>query len=523
MSPEQLRGEPVTEASDMYAFGILAYEVLAGRGPYEAKGEAQMMAAHLQREPLKLRELRGDVDPAVAARVERCLAKDPNLRPRAQEIAAALAAAPTPAAATVPADDLGPIAQLLEELRRRRVYKVLVGYGAFVLAVFGVAQGIDQAFPMSPLVNQIMVVATLAGFPLALVLSWVFDIRAGRIERTRAIPAVTAGTHARVARPRRQRTRRGGARLAAPARRLTAMPGLDKADNPAARKPRNDELDVFGLTHPGLVRADNQDQFLTAILGRELTVLQTSLAAVPELPVIPGLPVQERAAFLAVVADGVGGSTHGAEASRLAVEAVTSCIARSLHAFSRLDPDDDTSFRKELEEAARQSHEEILHRASDDSAHAGMATTLTLWIGMWPRAWLLQVGDSRYYLLRGDELTQVSRDQTVAQELIDSGALEPTVALRTPWANVLSSALGGPTSAPSVTHISNDWNNVHLLCSDGLTRHVPDERIRERLLAMTSARQVCEELLQDALGGGGRDNITIVVGRALPAEPPANG
>jgi PPM family protein phosphatase len=61
---------------------------------------------------------------------------------------------------------------------------------------------------------------------------------------------------------------------------------------------------------------------------------------------------------------------------------------------------------------------------------------------------------------------------------------------------------------------------VHLLCSDGLTRHVPDDRIRERLLAMTSARQVCEELLQDALVDGGLDNITIVVVRALPAEPP---
>jgi eukaryotic-like serine/threonine-protein kinase len=197
MSPEQLRGEPVTEASDMYAFGILAYEVLTGRGPYEAKGEAQMMAAHVKGEPLKLRELRADVDPAVAARVEGCLAKDPNLRPRAQEIAAALAAVPPPAtlaavpppAAAVPAEDPGPIAQLLEELRRRRVYRVLVGYGAFALAVFGVAEGINQGFPLSPLVNQVMVVATLAGFPLALVLSWVFDIRAGRIQRTRAIAA----------------------------------------------------------------------------------------------------------------------------------------------------------------------------------------------------------------------------------------------------------------------------------------------------------------------------------------------
>jgi tRNA A-37 threonylcarbamoyl transferase component Bud32 len=185
MSPEQIRGEQVTEQSDVYALGILAYEVLAGRGPYEAKSDAQMIAAHLQKEPLKLRDLRGEVDAAVAALVERCLAKDPNRRPRAQEIAGALSA--TTAAAAGYADDLGPIGQLLEEMRRRRVYKVLVGYGAFALAVFGVAQGVDQAFPMSPFANQVLVVATLAGFPLALILAWAFDIRAGRIHRTRSI------------------------------------------------------------------------------------------------------------------------------------------------------------------------------------------------------------------------------------------------------------------------------------------------------------------------------------------------
>jgi serine/threonine protein kinase len=184
MSPEQLRGEPVTEQSDVYAFGILAYEVLSGRGPYDAKGEAQMIAAHLQREPLKLRELRGDVDPAAAALIERCLAKDPNRRPRAREIADALSA-PT-AAVVADADDLGPIGQLLDELRRRRVYKVLVGYGAFALAVFGVSEGVGQAFEIPPLVSRVVVVGTLAGFPLTLVLSWIFDIRAGRIERTRS-------------------------------------------------------------------------------------------------------------------------------------------------------------------------------------------------------------------------------------------------------------------------------------------------------------------------------------------------
>jgi serine/threonine protein kinase len=185
MSPEQINGEQVTEQSDIYAFGILAYEVLAGRGPYDAKGEAQTIVAHLQHEPLKLRALRGDVDAAVAALIERCLAKDPNRRPRAHEIASALSAAPMTGAA-VPAEDFGPIAHLLEELRRRRVYKMLVGYGAFALAVFGVAQGVDQAFPMSQFANRVLVVTTLAGFPLALILSWVFDIQAGRIQRTRS-------------------------------------------------------------------------------------------------------------------------------------------------------------------------------------------------------------------------------------------------------------------------------------------------------------------------------------------------
>jgi serine/threonine protein kinase len=184
MSPEQIRGEQVTEQSDVYAFGILAYEVLSGRGPYDAKSEAQMIAAHLQREPVKLRDLRGDVDGPVAALIERCLAKEPNRRPRAQEIAVALSA---PTAAVAPyAEDLGPIGQLLEELRRRRVYKVLVAYGAFALAVFGVSEGVGQAFAIPALASRIVVVGTLAGFPLTLVLSWVFDIRAGRIQRTRS-------------------------------------------------------------------------------------------------------------------------------------------------------------------------------------------------------------------------------------------------------------------------------------------------------------------------------------------------
>jgi protein phosphatase len=78
--------------------------------------------------------------------------------------------------------------------------------------------------------------------------------------------------------------------------------------------------------------------------------------------------------------------------------------------------------------------------------------------------------------------------------------------------------MGGDTAAPVVTRMERDWGTVILLCSDGLTKHVPDERISERLAAMTSARQVSEQLLQDALDGGGTDNISIVVGRTVPPE-----
>ena len=83
---------------------------------------------------------------------------------------------------------------------------------------------------------------------------------------------------------------------------------------------------------------------------------------------------------------------------------------------------------------------------------------------------------------------------------------------------MLSSTIGGSETTPVVTGIDQDWNYVHMLCSDGLTRHVPDELIAERLRSMTSAKQVCEDLLQDALDDGGSDNITVVVGRAVKNE-----
>jgi protein phosphatase len=235
------------------------------------------------------------------------------------------------------------------------------------------------------------------------------------------------------------------------------------------------------------------------------------LTSLPAIDQVVG--PNERLAFLAMVADGVGGSAGGETASRLAVEVVTRYVSESIQCYYASGADD--NFLTSLQDAAMQSHADLLAMADTQPELAGMATTLTLWIGVWPRAYLLQVGDSRCYLLRDGELTQLSRDQTMAQELIDAGVMARAEASRTRWAHTLSSAIGGRQTAPLVTRLEQQWGNVGMLCTDGLTTHVSDDRIRQRLRTMTSARQVCEDLLQDALDGGGTDNITILVGRTV--------
>jgi protein phosphatase len=134
---------------------------------------------------------------------------------------------------------------------------------------------------------------------------------------------------------------------------------------------------------------------------------------------------------------------------------------------------------------------------------------------VWPWVNVLQVGDSRYYRYENGELTQVTRDQTMAAALVEQGVFSPEEAGRTRWANVLASSLGGKQTAPVVSRLPSNLTVVHLLCSDGLTKHVTDAR-SERLATLTSARQACEALIEDALEDGGSDNITVVVGRAVP-------
>jgi serine/threonine protein kinase len=184
LSPEQLRDEGATEQSDIYAFGILAYEVLSGRGPYEARTDAQYLAAHLTQTPRPLQDLRPDIEPGLAALIQRCLAKDPQRRPRATDLVKRLA--PPTGAVFLDVPERGRVMQFLRELRRRRVYQVFIAYGAFATALLGAAQPIYDAFSLSRTTYQVIVLVTLAGMPASLVLAWIYDISFSGIERTHA-------------------------------------------------------------------------------------------------------------------------------------------------------------------------------------------------------------------------------------------------------------------------------------------------------------------------------------------------
>lgn len=282
---------------------------------------------------------------------------------------------------------------------------------------------------------------------------------------------------------------------------------------PPSSWPGFSDIDAWGTTHRGKVRTENMDCFYLGALVRDADGQVFAVRLDEEAGLSVGAT---RLASLAVVADGVGSAAGGAEAARTAVHGL---IASLVVSFENARVDETTGadeFTRLLHEAALACHESLLQRGEAEGGGRRFATTLTFFLGFWPHAYLLQVGDSRCYVFQDGGLTQISRDQTLAQEMVDQGVLTREHAERTRWAHVLSSAIGGVQAAPVVTRVIRQWGTVVLLCSDGLTKHVTEEEIERHLARMTSARQAGGELLALALDRGGTDNITIVIGRTLP-------
>jgi protein phosphatase len=302
-------------------------------------------------------------------------------------------------------------------------------------------------------------------------------------------------------------------RLFSPARTQEAASAIQTVETVASTdehgvRPTDSALDLFGITHPGNVRAENQDHFFVGTVHPEVHVHGTNLANAQRLP-LRG----QRLATVFLVADGVGGQVGGAAASQLAAEAVTAYVSSTLRCYHAAGANDDKLFLDSLRAAAMNAHDTV----SVESAMRGdgkMATTLTFGIAVWPWLYVLQVGDSRAYFCCNGSMRQITRDQTVAQDLVDQGVLTPEKAAKSPYTHVLSSAIGGSAAAPVVTRIDvRGERPVVLLCSDGLTKHVSDREIEQHILGLESSEQLCRVLLELALQRGGSDNITIVVGR----------
>lgn len=265
-------------------------------------------------------------------------------------------------------------------------------------------------------------------------------------------------------------------------------------------------IDASGQTDVGRRRTANEDQFAIVALRKTAEVRQTS---VPDPSVFARLQGQE--ALLFIVADGVGGRAGGAVASERAVTGLVEYLSDAAGCVHGLDTDREHDFLEKLEHAVRDTHQGIYTEGGGRGQ--GMATTLTMAVLVWPRAYLLHVGDSRAFYLHKGRLRQLTRDQTTGEYMLDAGAWTEEQARTAPMASTLISALGGDDLTVAVGLVDLQPGDVLLLCTDGLTRHVPDERIAEVLGRAPDAAAACRELVSDALEGGGSDNITVVVAR----------
>lgn len=287
----------------------------------------------------------------------------------------------------------------------------------------------------------------------------------------------------------------------------------DAADphSPELKRPRDEELDLFGLTHTGKVRATNQDHFLICTVHPQVVVHKTSLPNVTDLPLRGS-----RLATIVVVADGVGGGDFGSEAAQLATESLTRYVSSTLRSYHAAGTASDKELLDSLRTAIAEAHETVLGDAAARTPPTRMASTLTVGLVIWPWVYVVQVGDSRGYYWDGATLKRLTRDQTIAQDLVDKGVLPAERMDISPYRNVLASAIGGGEATPEVTCMQMRRSGTLLYCTDGLTKHVTDEEIAERMRVMTGSEQLCNELLELALERGGTDNVTIVVGRAPP-------
>jgi protein phosphatase len=268
------------------------------------------------------------------------------------------------------------------------------------------------------------------------------------------------------------------------------------------------QVDFGARTHPGNVRPNNEDNYLIVHRHRHREIVKTSLAS--EL-----LPDSTQDAYTLAVADGMGGQQFGEVASMLALRSGWDLGGGEIKWSVKMNP-------REAEELANKARVcfQLIHRAIKTEAErhprlGGMGTTLTVAYSVGPELFVIHAGDSRAYLDRGGRLRRLTRDHNLAQHLIETGQAEPGSPEERRVRHVLINSLGMEygTIDVDVERIQLQNGDRLLLCTDGLTDMANDTEIEACLARHDSSEEAAQALLDLALERGGKDNVTIVIGR----------
>lgn len=282
----------------------------------------------------------------------------------------------------------------------------------------------------------------------------------------------------------------------------------------AAAPPRPPRVtaDIGALTHQGLVRPANEDSYCVFRLGRFLERITSNI---PE----SDLPTRiENSGHLMIVADGMGGHQAGEVASRMALVNSIQMILRSPRWALHLE--DPATREQEIRELLTRSrgylaavHAALKEQAGSDQRLEGMGTTLTGAYTIGADAFLLHVGDSKVYLLREGEFRKLTHDHTVAQQYADLGVIPQEEVASHRASHMLTRAIGGPMESlkGDMHHLRIQDGDRFLLCSDGLTDMATEAEIATVLKSRTVPAEACQGLVDLALAGGGRDNVTAIV------------
>lgn len=239
-------------------------------------------------------------------------------------------------------------------------------------------------------------------------------------------------------------------------------------------------MKFYGSSKTGPVRSSNQDAFFALQL--------------------------QSGVFVAAVCDGMGGAAAGNIASKTAVKIISEQLKSSFAAL----PDEGFDSVNEIKKSFYDADDGIRELVAKHPEYTGMGTTAVLLAAYNDTAYIAHVGDSRCYNLDGETLTRLTKDHSYVQMLIDNNEITEAEAETHPNKNIITRSIGGiAKAAPDV--MMTKASGQFLLCSDGLTNYVTEDRILEIMISASTPQKAVTKLISEAIRNGGGDNVTALI------------